>query len=93
MKKKDIARIIAQETNMTIKKADLAISVLLDVVTDALNNGEEIKINGFGKWLTYESKPRNGVNPQTKESILIPASNRVKFIPSKVLKNLVKERD
>jgi DNA-binding protein HU-beta len=42
-------------------------------VTEVLKSGEEVQITGFGKFYVREQRAREGVNPQTKEKMRIPA--------------------
>lgn len=79
MRKSDLVREVAKETGLTLKDSELAINSLLEVVKETLAKGEEVALNGFGKWETYATAPRKGVNPATREEIQIPASTRVRF--------------
>ena len=54
-----------------------------------LRSGEEIQITGFGKFYVREQKAREGVNPQTKEKMHIPASRVPAFSAGKGLKETV----
>lgn len=55
---------------------------------EAKNNGE-FALPGFGKLVLSERKAREGRNPQTGESIQIPAKTTLKFRVSKGLKDTV----
>jgi DNA-binding protein HU-beta len=56
---------------------------------EALRGGEDIPITGFGKFYVREQKAREGVNPQTKERMRIPASKVPAFSAGKGLKETV----
>jgi len=58
---------------------------MLENITKALNNGESITLVGFGSFSVTKRAAREGVNPQTKERINIPAKNVVKFKAGKML--------
>jgi DNA-binding protein HU-beta len=60
-----------------------------EVVAGALRSGEEIQITGFGKFYVREQKAREGVNPQTKEKMRIPASKVPAFSAGKGLKEVL----
>jgi len=60
-----------------------------EVVAGALRGGEEIQITGFGKFYVREQKAREGVNPQTKEKMRIPASKVPAFSAGKGLKEVL----
>jgi len=51
--------------------------------------GDEVSLNGFGKFRAKDSAAREGRNPQTGETIVIRASKRVGFTAAKALKDKV----
>ena len=55
---------------------------------DALKNDDTVKIAGFGTYKVAKRKARVGRNPRTGESIQISASQKVKFLPAKSLKEM-----
>jgi DNA-binding protein HU-beta len=59
-------------------------------VTDSLKNGEQIQITGFGKFYVQKRDARQGINPQTKQRINIPASKVPKFTAGNALKDQIK---
>jgi len=56
-----------------------------------LVEGESVQIHGFGTFDVKECKPRETVDLQTKERIVIPAYKAPKFTAGKLLKRAVKE--
>ena len=58
-------------------------------ITEALEGGNEVQITGFGKFYVRERKAREGVNPQTKEKMWIPASKVPTFSAGNTLKKAV----
>jgi DNA-binding protein HU-beta len=61
-----------------------------EVVTDNLKNGEQVQITGFGKFYVQKRDARQGINPQTKQRINIPASKVPKFTAGNALKDQIK---
>ncbi|MGN1053655.1 MAG: HU family DNA-binding protein, partial [Erysipelotrichaceae bacterium] len=57
---------------------------------NTLKNGGKVDIPGFGKFEVKHRNARKGINPSTRESMDIAASNVPSFKASKVLKDLVK---
>ena len=49
---------------------------------------EAVKIAGFGTYKVAKRKARIGRNPRTGEQIQIAASQKVKFLPAKALKEI-----
>jgi len=71
------------------EKSREVLDELVTVITDALVKGDKVDIIGLGKFETVERAERNGVNPQTKQPIVIPAKKAPKFKPAKALKDKV----
>ncbi|MEZ5934861.1 MAG: HU family DNA-binding protein, partial [Alphaproteobacteria bacterium] len=55
----------------------------------SLSQGEKISLPGVGQFEIAERAARQGRNPQTGETISIPASKAVKFKAGKALKDAV----
>ena len=58
---------------------------LSEIVSDALENSDEITLPGIGKLKVTARPARSGRNPQTGKAIEIAAKNVVKFVPAKAL--------
>lgn len=63
-------------------KPDVARSVL-DAIKDIVNDGEKVQIQKFGSFELRKTAERNGINPKTKEPIVIPAGTKFSFKASK----------
>ena len=73
MNKTELIEEIAGRTDSSKAEAQRYVDTLEKVVTEVLKSGEEVQITGFGKFYVREQKAREGVNPQTKEKMRIPA--------------------
>lgn len=89
MNKNDIINAIASESGLTKKDSDKAFSAAIKIIVQSLCQGEKIAVSGFGTFEVKEKAARNGKNPRTKETILIPASKVPVFKASKQLKDEV----
>ena len=58
-----------------------------------MQNGDKVKISGFGNFLVREKHERVGRNPQTGEQMKISARRVISFRPSQVLKALLDGED
>ena len=87
MNKKELARELAERTDLTQNKANAVIDELVSIIQEHLKNGETIRFVGFGTFKVVERKEKKGRNPQTGEEIIIPAKRVAKFVPGKDLKN------
>jgi integration host factor subunit alpha len=60
---------------------------------NTLENGEKIKLAGFGNFVVKQKATRRGRNPQTGEEIEISSRNILTFKPSQVLKSAINGQD
>jgi DNA-binding protein HU-beta len=88
MNKKQLVAKIATACNMGKSDAEKTFDKILDIILESLKNDETVKIGGFGTYKVAKRKARTGRNPRTGESIQIAASQKVKFLPAKALKEM-----
>ena len=89
MNKTELIEEIAQRTDSSKGEAQRYVESFEEVVAEALRSGKQIQITGFGKFYVREQKAREGVNPQTKEKMHIPASKVPAFSAGKGLKEVL----
>ncbi len=89
MNKTDLIAGIAEKSGLTKKDSEKAIEAFVATVQEALVAGNKISLAGFGTFEVKEKAARNGVNPRTKEPIVIPATKAPSFKISKTLKDMV----
>ena len=65
------------------------VELVFDTLKDVLQNGEKVKISGFGNFVVRSKNERIGRNPQTGEQIKISARHVLTFRPSQVLKAML----
>ncbi len=90
MNKGDLVSAIANKAGFTLKDADEAYKAFVSSIADALKNGEEVSLAGFGTFKVKERAARKGINPQTKQTITIPASKMPSFKFGKSFRDLLK---
>ncbi len=90
MGKSDFVNAVADKANLNKTQATAAVDAFIDVVTDSLKKGQEVQFTGFGKFSVQKRAAREGINPQTKAKIKIPASKVPKFSAGSQLKQAVK---
>ena len=86
MNKTELVEQIAQRTDSSKAEAQRYVDTLAKVVGDALKGGEEVQITGFGKFYVQKREAREGINPQTREKMKIPASKVPAFSAGQGLK-------
>ncbi len=92
MNKAELIAAIAAKTGDTKKGAEASLNAFVDVVTEALTEGDKVQLVGFGSFEVRKRAARKGRNPQTKEEIKIPASKAPVFKAGKPLKDLVNKK-
>ena len=90
MRKPELAAAIADRTDLTREKASEVINTFTDQISAAAARGEDVTLIGFGTFNIREREARNGRNPQTGQTIQIPASKTVGFKAGKALKDAIR---
>jgi integration host factor subunit alpha len=87
MTKADIVEKIYEKVGFSKKESAELVESVFDIIKNTLENGDKIKIAGFGNFVVKEKADRRGRNPQTGEEITISARKILTFKPSQVLKS------
>jgi len=87
MNNSDLADKLATEAGVTKADAKKAVDAIFVAIAEAAAAGEEISLNGFGKFKVKDSPAREGRNPSTGETIQIGASKKLTFAPAKAIKD------
>ena len=88
MNKKQLVAKISSTLGQSKADAERTFDSITTIILDALKNDDTVKIAGFGTYKVAKRKARVGRNPRTGESIQIAASQKVKFLPAKTLKEM-----
>jgi len=89
LKKIHISQKITSDCGFMKNEAAEVLEKLLDIMKKKLIAGEAIIVPGFGKWRVRSKRPRRGMNPQTREHIVIDARRVVTWSYSPLLKKAV----
>lgn len=85
-----VAKIVEKsELGVTPKQASEMVNSLTATITEALADGDEVALVGFGTFKVTERKAREGRNPQTGETLKIAAKKAPTFKAGKALKEAV----
>jgi DNA-binding protein HU-beta len=90
MNKTELIEKIADEANGSKNEAQKFFDAFTNVVESELKKGNQVQITGFGKFYVQQRDARQGINPQTKQRINIPASKVPKFTAGNALKDSIK---
>lgn len=89
MNKADLIDKIAADADITKTAASAALDATLEGITETLADGGKVTLVGFGTFSVSHRSARQGRNPQTGETIQIPAKDVPKFTAGKNLKDSV----
>ncbi len=87
--KADIVEKVYEKIGFSKKEASELVELVFDTLKQQLQNGEKVKISGFGNFVVRGKSERVGRNPQTGEQIKISARHVLTFRPSQVLKAML----
>lgn len=89
MNKAELVAKMAEKSGLTKVNAEKALAAFTETVGEALAAKEKVSLVGFGTFEAKERAAREGRNPQTGETVQIPASVAPTFKAGKVLKEKV----
>ncbi|MGE4302753.1 MAG: HU family DNA-binding protein [Novosphingobium sp.] len=87
MNNSDLADALAASNGISKSDARKHVDGVFAAIADAAAKGEEISLNGFGKFKVKDSPAREGRNPSTGDTIQIAASKKLTFAPAKAVKD------
>lgn len=79
MTKSDLIARLSKDTGISQNQSGKIVNDIFNIITEALQQGDDVRITGFGTFRTSETRERPGRNPRTGEEIIIPAGKRVSF--------------
>lgn len=85
----DLKSAVATSSGLSKAQAGQAITAFIEHLQTSLSQGDKVSLPGVGNFEIAERVARQGRNPQTGETIAIPASKAVKFKAGKALKDAV----
>jgi DNA-binding protein HU-beta len=89
MRKQDLIRAVAKDTSKPESQVGPVVNAVFETVQQALANGDEVAISGFGTFRVVERPAREGRNPQTGQPMKIGPGKSPAFRPGAALKRSV----
>ena len=87
MNNTELAEQIAAAHGVTKADARRIVDAIFTAIADAAAKGDEVSLNGFGKFKVKDSPAREGRNPATGAPMTIKASKKLGFAPAKSVKD------
>jgi len=92
LSKAAIAESLSNKVGLSQSEAKKLVEVFFEVLRQALENGQHVKLSGFGNFILRDKSTRPGRNPKTKEEIPVQARRVVTFKPGLKLKSKIEQR-
>ena len=87
MNKQEFVEDLAERCEFSKAEAGRAVNAILESLTEAMADGDEVGFSGFGKFVSQRRRAREGVNPQDRtQKIQIRDANVPKFRPGTALR-------
>ena len=90
MNKNEFVDAVYKESKLTKKDCKLCLNAVIDVIKNALKNGESVTLSNFGKFKVHEIKEKPMYSFVTGTTRTIPARKAPVFRASDNLKQIVK---
>lgn len=84
--KADLAENLFDKLGFSKRDSKETVEIFFEEIRKALENGEQVKLSGFGNFDLRDKNERPGRNPKTGEDIPISARRVVTFRPGQKLK-------
>jgi integration host factor subunit alpha len=93
MTKAGLVDSVYEQVGVTKKEASDYVDTVIETIKETLEDGEELKVSGFGKFEVRHKGERVGRNPRTGVEIMIPERKVLRFKVSQVLKDELNGED
>jgi integration host factor subunit alpha len=77
--KAQIIDAVVERNGFTRKKSIETVAILLELIKQSLESGDDVLISGFGKFLVKQKAKRKGRNPATGEDMMLRPRQVVTF--------------
>jgi len=91
--KADLVNKLYESEVLTKAEAIEAVETVIEIIKETLENGEDVLISGFGKFIIKDKKARRGRNPHTGEDLILEPRRVVTFKPSGVLRRRINKEE
>lgn len=89
--KENIISQVYETTQLPKNRSREVVETALELMKKTLEEGEDLLVSGFGKFMVKDKKARRGRNPQTREDLRLRARRVVVFKTSGVLRRRINE--
>ena len=87
--KADIVESVHKQLGFNKVESSEIVEILLEIIKESLELGEDVLISGFGKFCVQNKRKRRGRNPHTGEDLMLNPRRIVSFKCSKGLRDMI----
>lgn len=91
MNKGELVDKVAEKSGVTKKQADMVLTAAIEAIMETVSDGDKVTLVGFGSFERRDRKEREGRNPKTGETMIIPATKVPAFSAGKQFKEMVSQ--
>lgn len=91
MNKGELVDKVAEKSGVTKKQADMVLTAAIEAIMETVSGGDKVTLVGFGSFERRDRKEREGRNPKTGETMIIPATKVPAFSAGKQFKEMVSQ--
>lgn len=91
--KAHLAEMLFNKVGLNKREAKDFVEYFFEIIRQALERGDEVKLSKFGNFITRFKRPRPGRNPKTGEAVEITARTVVTFHAGQKLKARVERHN
>jgi integration host factor subunit alpha len=89
--KADLARSVSDELGFNMRESKEIVDVFFESIGNALEEGEDVRLSGLGKFTLRDKKARPGRNPKSNEVVNVSARRVVLFHAGPTLGEAIKQ--
>jgi integration host factor subunit alpha len=85
----DLTEVLHRDIGLSRSESADMVNSVLDLVSEALVEGQNVKLSSFGTFIVRSKRQRIGRNPKTGEEVPITPRRVLVFRPSQMMKNII----
>jgi integration host factor subunit alpha len=85
----DLSEAVYQEIGLSRSESAQLVEQVLDMMSDAIVDGQNVKISSFGSFIIRKKGGRIGRNPKTGQEVPIEPRRVLTFRPSQILRDRI----
>ena len=91
--RQDISEALYRDVGLSKHESALMLETVLEHISNALIDGEIVKLSSFGTFTSRQKRERIGRNPKTGVAATINARRVISFKPSKLMKERINKSE